>query len=113
MASPIQDDQHHFDFDLDRGIRLQVVEKLDASPFLPLESNVGPQSSGIYALYYRGKLVYIGKASRATTKSGRTLRARLNEHVANRKAGLFGHAHEIAVSPARPMAIYHVRYLGE
>ena len=27
-------DPHHFDFDLDRGIREQVVEKLEASPLL-------------------------------------------------------------------------------
>jgi hypothetical protein len=28
------DDQHHFEFDLDPGIREQVVEKLEASPFI-------------------------------------------------------------------------------
>lgn len=75
------DDPHHFDFDLDRGIRAQVVEKLASSPLLPLEKGVGPAASGIYALYFKGKLVYIGKASRGTTKSKRTLRARLAEHV--------------------------------
>jgi hypothetical protein len=73
--------RHHFDFDLDRGIRAQVVEKLDSSPLLELKKNVGPQQSGIYALYLNGALVYIGKASKGTTKSKRTLRARLNEHV--------------------------------
>ena len=75
------DDPHYFDFDLDRGIRTQVVEKLEASPLLPLTKGVGPALSGIYALYFRGKLVYIGKASKETTKSKRTLRGRLNEHV--------------------------------
>ena len=74
------DDPHHFDFDLDRGIRVQVVEKLEASPRLPLTKSVGPQLSGIYALYHKGELVYIGKASKEMTKSGRTLRSRLNEH---------------------------------
>ena len=74
-------DPHFFDFDLDRGIREQVVEKLEASEFLPLTKNIGPVQSGIYALYHKGVLVYIGKASKGTTKSGRTLRARLNEHV--------------------------------
>ncbi len=74
-------DAHHFDFDLDRGIRAQVVEKLESSPRLPLERGVGPEASGIYALYFEGRLVYIGKASKGTTKSKRTLRARLNEHV--------------------------------
>jgi hypothetical protein len=74
-------DPHRFDFDLDRGIREQVVEALEKSPLLPLEKGVGPASSGIYALYHDGSLVYVGKASKGTTKSGRTLRARLNEHV--------------------------------
>ena len=75
------DDPHHFDFDLDRGIRAQVVEKLETSPFLPLTKQAGPQASGIYALYFKGQLVYIGKASKGTTKSKRTLRARLTEHI--------------------------------
>lgn len=77
MAS---DTPHHFEFDLDEGIRTQAVEKLEASPLLSLSKNIGPADSGIYALYYKGKLVYIGKASKGTTKSKRTLRARLNEH---------------------------------
>jgi hypothetical protein len=78
---PSADDPHYFAFDLDRGIRAQVVEKLEASPLLPLTTSVGPNESGIYALYHNGRLVYVGKASRGLTKSGRTLRARLNEHV--------------------------------
>jgi hypothetical protein len=79
---PETGDLHYFDFDLDRGIRQQVVEKLEASPLLPLTKGVGPPESGIYALYYRSdRPVYIGKASKGTTKSHRTLRARLNEHV--------------------------------
>ncbi|HKO45408.1 MAG TPA: Eco29kI family restriction endonuclease [Pyrinomonadaceae bacterium] len=81
MSEPLHTDPHYFDFDLDRGIREQVVEKLEASEFLPLAKNIGPPHSGIYALYHKGELVYIGKASKGTTKSGRTLRARLNEHV--------------------------------
>lgn len=72
---------HFFEFDLDRGIRQQVVERLEISPLLPLSRGVGPAESGIYALYYRDALVYIGKASKGTTKSRRTLRARLAEHV--------------------------------
>jgi len=75
------EDPHFFDFDLDRGIRLQVVERLEESPVLPLAKGVGPALSGIYALYYQGELVYIGKATRGMTKSARTLRSRLNEHV--------------------------------
>jgi hypothetical protein len=74
-------DPHHFDFDLDRGIQEQVVEKLEASPSLSLTKGVGPAESGIYALYFKNNLVYIGKASKGTTTSKRTLRSRLNEHV--------------------------------
>ena len=75
------EDQHSFEFDLDRGIRAQVVESLESSPLLPLVRGVGPVSSGIYALYFQESLVYVGKASRGTTKSKRTLRARLSEHA--------------------------------
>lgn len=74
-------DPHRFEFDLDRGIRTQLVESLEASPKLPLGRGIAPARSGIYALYFQGKLVYVGKASSGTTKSRRTLRARLNEHV--------------------------------
>jgi hypothetical protein len=77
----VADDQHHFDFDLDRGIRAQVVEKLESSPLLSLTRGVGPQASGIYALYFKQALVYVGKASKGTTKSKRTLRGRLSEHA--------------------------------
>jgi Eco29kI restriction endonuclease len=75
-------DPHYFEFDLDKGIRSQVVEKTEASPLLRLEKGVGPAASGIYALYYLEKLVYLGRASPTLTKGQRTLRGRLNEHVA-------------------------------
>lgn len=78
---PESEDLHRFEFDLDRGIKTQVVEKLESSPMLPLRKGVGPDESGIYALYFKGGLVYIGKASRGTTKSKRALRQRLDEHV--------------------------------
>ena len=51
------DDPHYFDFDLDLGIRVQVVDKLQSSPLLPLGKGVGPLASGIYALYFREELV--------------------------------------------------------
>ena len=56
-------DPHHFDFDLDRGIRAQVVEKLESSPLLALTRGAGPQASGIYALYFKKRLVFVGKAT--------------------------------------------------
>lgn len=73
-------DPHHFEFDLDEGIKLQLIEKLESSPVLPLITGVGPRESGVYALYHFGRLVYVGKASKETTKSNRTLRTRLSEH---------------------------------
>lgn len=81
MPSSAGGDPHRFDFDLDRAIRTQVIDQLEQSPMLALSRGVGPQLSGIYALYHKGMLVYIGKASKGTTKSKRTLRSRLNEHV--------------------------------
>lgn len=73
--------ENHFTFDLDAAIFAQITRALEASPSYPLKKGAGPAESGIYALYYKKKLVYIGKASKETTKSGRTLRLRLNEHV--------------------------------
>ena len=76
LAKPKQpDDPHFFAFDLDRAIRDQLLMHLKASPILPLETGVGPNESGIYVLYYKGDLVYVGKASKETTKSGRDLAA--------------------------------------
>lgn len=77
----MESNPHHFEFDLDKGIRIQVVDKLESSPLLELTRGAGPKESGIYALYYKGTLVYVGKASKEVTKSKRTLRARLNEHI--------------------------------
>jgi len=79
MDDPLE--PHRFVFDLDRGIREQVIEKLQASPAVAFETSVGPQESGLYALYLDGELAYIGKATKEFTKSDRTLRARLNEHL--------------------------------
>jgi hypothetical protein len=76
-----QSNPHLFIFELDRAIRDQVVEKLQMSPLLLLVKNCAPQESGVYALYFKNKLVYIGKASKGTTVSQRTVRSRLNEHV--------------------------------
>lgn len=77
----MSDSNHFFRFDLDTAIRAQVIDRLKNSPQVQLDKSIGPQESGIYALYYGGDLVYVGKASKETTKSNRTLRTRLNEHV--------------------------------
>lgn len=74
-------DLHEFVVELDRAIRDQVVMKLEDSPMLLLAKNVAPMKSGVYVLYHNGRLMYVGKASKGTTRSKRTLRSRLNEHV--------------------------------
>lgn len=73
-------DPHHFIFDLDAGIRDQLIRKLSSTPRLPLKKGVGPQESGLYQIFFEGQLVYIGKATKTFTKSERTLRQRLAEH---------------------------------
>ena len=78
----IATDPHKFVFELERAIRDQVLQQLEASPPVPLEKDGAPLASGIYVLYWKRTLVYIGKASKETTKSKRTLRSRLNEHIA-------------------------------
>lgn len=70
-----------FRFDLDTAIRDQLLRQLDSVSLVPLFPNAGPSESGIYVLYYKDKQVYVGKASKETTKSGRTLRVRLGEHI--------------------------------
>jgi hypothetical protein len=82
MAKSSVPDPHLFVFDLDSAIRDQVIKALDKSPLLDLTPGAGPKLSGIYALYWKGDLVYVGKAAKELTKSKRDLRARLNEHVA-------------------------------
>lgn len=81
VPSETENDPHKFVFELDLAIREQVLSKLKASPRLPLSRNAGPRAGGVYVLYWKKQLVYVGKASQATTSSKRTLRARLNEHV--------------------------------
>src|SRR5271163_1968903 len=82
MPTDNQSDKPHlFIFDLDRAIREQLIEALEKSPSLALVKGVAPKLSGIYALYWKSDLVYVGKAAKELTKSKRDLRARLNEHV--------------------------------
>jgi hypothetical protein len=65
---------HEFIFEIDVAIRTQVIQKLEASPQLRLTKDVGHPLKGVYALYWKGQLVYAGKALHTT------LRKRLNEH---------------------------------
>lgn len=68
-------DPHAFVFEVDRAIREQVIEKLEASPVVRLSQTGGPGAKGVYTLYRRRRLVYAGKALDST------LRRRLAEHA--------------------------------
>lgn len=81
MPDEPQADPYKFVFELDRAIRDQVLERLDEVQAVPLTNGCAPRESGVYAIFWKGDLVYVGKASKDSTKSKRTLRGRLNEHL--------------------------------
>ena len=68
-------DRHQFTFEFDKAYNAQLIEKFKASPEHPLAEDVAQPSKGVYALYWRGRVVYAGKAMEGTT-----LRRRLAEH---------------------------------
>jgi hypothetical protein len=75
-------DQHNFIFEFDKAFTTQLIQKFEASPAHPLTEDIGPPEKGVYALYWKGKIVYAGKALQTT------LRRRLGEHarkIAGRK----------------------------
>lgn len=72
MTSP---KNHKFD---PQDLATYLKETFEASPMEPLQINVAPPATGVYALYWKGQIVYIGKA--LATGKGVTLRRRLNEH---------------------------------
>ena len=67
-------DQHEFVFEFDKAYNHQLIEKFEASPEHQLTEDVATREKGVYALYFRGELVYAGKALQ--TKLNR----RLAEH---------------------------------
>lgn len=72
MTNPIE---HKFD---PHDVGTYLHDTFEASPMEPLQANVAPAATGVYALYWQGKLVYVGKA--LATGGGVTLRRRLTEH---------------------------------
>jgi hypothetical protein len=68
-------DQHKFVFEFDKAFNHQLIEKFEASPAHTLSEDVAPAEPGVYALYWRGGLVYAGKALEIP------LRRRLAEHA--------------------------------
>lgn len=67
-------DQHVFVFEFDKAYNHQLIEKFEASPAHPLGETVAPAEKGVYALYWKGEMVYAGKA--LDTR----LRQRLTQH---------------------------------
>jgi hypothetical protein len=69
-------DPHEFVFEIDVAIRTQVIQKLEASPQLKLIRDVAHPLKGVYALYWRSKLVYAGEgvANHVTETAERALR---------------------------------------
>jgi hypothetical protein len=67
-------EKHQFVFEFDRAYNQQLIEKFEASPEHPLTPDVAQAQKGVYALYYRGELVYAGKALNTTVAR------RLGEH---------------------------------
>jgi hypothetical protein len=75
-------DQHNFFFEFDKAFTTQLIQKFEVSPAHPLTEEIAPPEKGVYALYWKGKIVYAGKALQTT------LRRRLGEHarkIAGRK----------------------------
>ena len=68
-------DEHEFIFEFDKAYTNQLIEKFEASPQHSLSKDIAPPRKGVYALYYKEKLVYAGKALDTT------LKRRLNEHA--------------------------------
>jgi len=54
-------DKHDFIFEFDKAYNQQLIEKFEASPEHPLTPDVAPPLKGVYALYYKGQVVYVGK----------------------------------------------------
>jgi hypothetical protein len=68
-------DKHEFFFEFDKAFTAQLIEKFEASPAHPLTEEVAPAVKGVYALYWKRKIVYAGKALQTS------LKRRLGEHA--------------------------------
>jgi Uri superfamily endonuclease len=72
---------YEFEFQLPEALLSQMIERLDgAEPGLLVPENLAliPDAQGVYQLFHRGTLVYIGK-----TDAEAGLRARLERHCRN------------------------------
>src|SRR5207247_10921717 len=81
-------DQHEFFFEFDKAYNHQLIEKFEASPEHQLTENVAPAERDVYAVYYKGQLVYAGKAlqtclNRRLAEHYRKIVSRQNSNVKN------------------------------
>ena len=68
-------DKHNFFFEFDKAFTAQLILKFEASPAHPLTEDVAPPEKGVYAIYWKSRIVYAGKALQTT------LKRRLAEHT--------------------------------
>ena len=54
-------EQHNFFFEFDKTFTTQLIEKFEPSPAHPLTVDVASPEKGVYALYWKGQIVYAGK----------------------------------------------------
>ena len=79
-------EEHRFIFEFDKAYNHQLIEKFEASPVLALTEKVAPPETGVYALYWKGEMVYAGKALKTTLKRrlaehNQRIRCRLNLRI--------------------------------
>lgn len=69
-----------FRFDFTKAVQAQFGDQLEAQSLRPLSDAQAPQEPGVYMIYWKGEVVYVGKAV-----SGAKLSDRLRQHA--RKIG--------------------------
>ena len=62
-------DKHNFFFEFDKAFTAQLILKFEASPAHPLAEDVAPPQKGVYAIYWKGRIVYAGKALQTMLKN--------------------------------------------
>ena len=64
-------EQHKFVFEFDKAYNHQLIEKFEASPAHPLSEEVAPAKIGVYALYWKDRLVYPKNGSYVVASASR------------------------------------------
>jgi len=75
-------DQHNFFFEFDKAFTTQLIQKFEASPAHPLTEEIAPPEKGVYALYWKGRIVCAGKALDTTLRRRLAVQA---SQIAGRK----------------------------